>query len=139
MLNNRGQMRTVEAFLAILLLFSAFGITTLISPASNVNNNNTLTTIGMQTLVSMNNDGQLGRLINEKNWTALADALDTLLPLGTSYNLTVYDENLQTINNVSITNGIIPNQNVISIQYPCASPTSQSSYYLLRLQLATAR
>jgi hypothetical protein len=132
-------MRTIEAFLAILLLFSAFAITTLISPASNFDDDNALTTLGMQTLISMDNDGQLGRLIDERNWTTLADALDTLLPVGTSYNLTVYSRDMQPINNISISNGLISNQNVVSIQYPCASPTSQSSYYLLRLQLAIAK
>lgn len=139
MLNNKGQMRTVEAFLSILLLFSALAITTLISPASNLDNSNTLATIGMQALVSMDNDGQLGRLIDKENWTTLADGLNTLLPLSISYNLTVYNENLQILNNISISNGIIPNQNVISIQYPCSSSNSQSNYYLLRLQLTSAR
>lgn len=139
MLNNRGQMRTVEAFLAILLLFSTLTIATLVSPASNVNHDNSLTSTGMQALVSMNNDGQLGRLIDERNWTALTDMLSTLLPIGVSYNLTVYDENLQPVNNVSVSNGMIPSQNVMSVQYPCASPSPQGNYYLLRLQLARAR
>lgn len=137
--NNRGQMRIVEAFLSILLLFSALTMTTLISPASNPSKDNDLATMGMQLLVSMDNNGQLGRLVDEGNWTTLADALNTLLPVGVSYNFTVYNENLQPVNNVSISNGIMPNQNVVSIQYPCASATSQGSYYLLRLQLATAR
>ncbi len=139
MLDNRGQMRVVEAFLSILLLFSALALTTLISPASNFENNDDLAAVGMQTLVSMDHDGKLGKLVDERNWTTLADALNTLLPVGTSYNLTVYDENLQPLNNVSISNGIIPDQNTVSIQYPCASPTPQGNYYLLRLQLATAR
>ncbi len=139
MLDNKGQMRTVEAFLAILLLFSALAMTTLVSPASNFENDSTLAPIGMQALVSMDIDGQLGRLADERNWTALTNALKTLLPVSISYNLTLYNENLQPINNVSISNGIIPNQNVVSIHYPCASPSSQSSYYLLRLQLGKAR
>lgn len=138
MLNNKGQIRTFEAFLAILLLFSALALATLVSPASNLDNDNSLANVGTQALVSMDNDGQLGRLIDERNWTTLADALNTLLPVGVSFNLTVYDENLQPINHASISNGIIPNQNVVSIQYPCASPSPQSNYYLLRLQLATA-
>lgn len=137
-LNNRGQMRTVEAFLSILLLFSALAITTLISPASKLSKDNT-STVGMQALVSMDNDEQLGRLIDEGNWTTLACALNMLLPVGISYNLTVYDGNLQVVNNVSISNGVIPNQNIVSIQYPCASPNPQGNYYLIRLQLATAR
>jgi len=132
-------MRTIEAFLSILLLFSTFALATLVSPASNIDNDNTLATMGMQTLASMDSDGWLGRIIDEGNWTTLADALDILLSVGISYNLTVYDENLQPVNNVSISNGIISNRNVVSVQYPCASPSPQGKCYLLRLQLATAR
>ena len=139
MLNDRGQMRTVEAFLAILLLFSAVAIATSVSSPAHVDRDDTLATLGMQALISMDNDGQLGKLIDEGNWTALADALKTLLPVSISYNLTVYNENLQPMNDVAISNGIIPNQDVVSVEYPCASPSSQSSYYLLRLQLASAR
>jgi hypothetical protein len=138
MLDNRGQMRTVEAFLAILLLFSALTVATLTSPTSNPSYPNALTTVAMQTLTSMDNDGQLGQLIYDGNWTALADALATLLPIGVGYNLTVYDENAQPINSIPISNGIILDQRVVSIQHPCASPTPQSCYYLLRLQLAIA-
>ncbi len=139
MLNSVGQMRTVEAFLAILLLFSAFSIATLMSPAPTIENADSLTTIGIQTLVSIDNDGTLGKLIDERNWTALSEALDASLHVGTSYNLTVYDTDLETMNDVLITNGLISSGDVVSFQYPCASPTSADNYYLLQLQLATAR
>lgn len=139
MFNNKGQMRTIEAFLSILLLFSALALATLTSPATNLDNDNTLATIGMQALVSMDTSGRLGRLIDEGNWTTLASALDTLLPVGMSYNLSVYDEELQPVNNVSISNGIIPDRNVVSVQYPCVSLSPQGNCYLLRLQLAMAR
>ncbi len=138
MLNKKGQMRTIEAFLSILLLFSALVLATLISPAANLDNDNTLATIGMQALVSMDAGGRLGRLIDEENWTIVTSALDTLLPVGVSYNVSVYDEELQPVNGVSISNGIIPNRNVVSVQYPCVSPSPQGSCYLIRLQLATA-
>ena len=138
MLDSKGQMRTVEAFLAILLLFSAFALTTLVTPAATPTNNDDLATVGTQALISIDNDGELGNLIEARNWTAIADALNILLPVGMSYNLTVYDENLQPLNNVTISNGIIPNQNTVSVQYPCASQSPQGNLYLLRLQLATA-
>ena len=138
MFDNRGQMRTVEAFLAILLLFSALTVATLVSPTSNASHRNALTTVAMQTLVAMDNDGHLGLLIDDRNWTELGNALTTLLPVSVVYNLTVINENAQPINNIPISNGVIPDRNVVSIQYPCASPGPRSSYYVLRLQLATA-
>jgi hypothetical protein len=139
MLDDKGQMRTIEAFLAILLLFSAFALTTLVTPAATPTNNDDLATVGTQALISMDNNGELAKLIDERNWTAIADALNVLLPVGMSYNLTVYDENLQLLNNATISNGIIPNQSMVSVQYPCASQSPQGNLYLLRLQLATVR
>jgi hypothetical protein len=139
LLDNKGQMRTIEAFLAILLMFSAFALTTLVTPAATSTNNNDLATVGTQALISMDNNGELGKLIDERNWAAIADVLNVLLPVGMSYNLTVYDENLQPLNNVTISNGIISDQNMVSVQYPCVSQSPQGNLYLLRLQLATAR
>ncbi len=139
MLDDKGQMRTVEAFLAILLLFSALTVATSITPAANLDNHDTMKSIGMQALASADSDGQLGRLIEERDWTGISNVLNTLLPVSISYNLTIYDENFNPVNNVSISNGMIQDRNVFSVQYPCASPSTQSSYYLLSLQLATAR
>ncbi len=139
MLDNKGQLRTVEAFLAILLLFSALTIATLISPASDSDGNESLAEIGMQVLVAADRNWGLGRLAEEGNWTLLREAMDALLPMGTAYNLTVFDENMQSINNVPISNGVLPSQEVVAVQYPCVSPSPHVSYYLLRLQLAKAR
>jgi len=139
LLDSRGQMRTVEAFLAILLMFSAFALTTLVTPAATSTNNDDLAAVGTQALISMDNNGELGKLIDERNWSAITDALNVLLPVGMSYNFTVYDENLQPLNNVTMSNGIISDQNMVSVQYPCVSQSPQSNLYLLRLQLATAR
>jgi hypothetical protein len=133
-------MRTVEAFLAILLLFSALTVATLITPASNrTDGDHSLATVGMQALVSMDSDGQLGKLIDSRDWSALREAFDATLLTGTAYNLTVYDGDMQVLNNVSISNGMLPSQSVIAVQYPCASPSLQVRLYLLRLQLAMAR
>ncbi len=139
MFNNKGEMRTVEVFLAILLLFSALAVATLVSPVSTPDNHNDLANVGMQTLVSIDSDGQLGRLIDTKSWTTLAEALGIALPRAISYNLTIYDENNRPINTLPISNGLISDHDIVSVEYPCASPNQQGSHYLLRLQLAMAR
>ena len=138
MLNNKGQMKTVEAFLSILLFFSALALTTLISPASHTKSEENLASLGMQALLTTDKDGQLGKLVDQANWAALAQSLNSLLPAGISYNLTVYDENFDTLSDAFISNGLIADRNVVSILYPCASPSLQSRCYLLRLQLAIA-
>jgi hypothetical protein len=139
MLDNKGQLRTVEAFLAILLLFSALTIATLISPASDSDGNELLADLGMQALVAADREGGLGRLVEKGNWTLLGEAMDALLPVGTAYNLTVYDQIMQSLNDVPISNGMLPSQEVVAVQYPCVSPGPHVNYYLLRLQLAKAR
>jgi len=139
MLDSRGQMRTVEAFLSIVLLFSAIAAAALVSPASDFDSNEDLAALGMETLVTIDSEGQLGRLIEGRNWTALADLLGALLPTSISYNLTVCDESLRPINNSTITNGLIQNANTISVEYPCVSTRLGANYYLCRLQMAKPR
>ncbi len=136
MLDNRGQMRTVEAFLSILLLFSAFGIAILVSPSSNTSNDVELSTIGLQTLISLDGDGQLGSLIDGRNWGALVVCLNTMLPLGASFNLSIYDERMNLVNDVKLSNGAVSGGEVVAVQYLCASQGLKGNCYLLQLQLA---
>ena len=137
-LNNKGQLKTVEAFLSVLLLFSAFTITTQIFPSSDGGKHNSLETLGLQTLLTINNDGQLSRLVDEKNWTTITHILNLALPIGISYNLTIYNSTQHPINDVVISNGFISDGNIASIRYPCASPNSQPNYYIIRFQIAHA-
>ena len=139
MVDNRGQMRTVEAFLSILILFAAFGIVTLASPTLNTQKASTLRNTGLQALLSIDDQGELGKLIIAKNWTALTTSLQNVLPAGVCFNLTVLDENITPINDMPITNGIAGRLNIVTIQYPCVSLSPQSRHYLLRLQLAIER
>lgn len=137
-LNNKGQMKTVEAFLSVLLLFSAFTITTQILPPSEKSKHNSLETLGLQTLLTVDNNGQLSKLIDEKNWTAITHILNIVLPIGVSYNLTVYNNTQHPVNDIVISNGFISDGNIASIQYPCASSNSQPNYYIIRFQIALA-
>lgn len=131
-------MRTVEAFLSILLMFSAFSIANQISPPSGLSNCNLQEALGFQTLLTIDNSGQLGELIDKRNWTALTQILNLIVPMGTSYNLTVYDTSQGSVNDVPISNGIISDGNIVSIRYPCVSIGSQCNHYLLLFQIATA-
>ena len=92
----------------------------------------------MQTLIQLDSDGTLGKLIEQNNWTALSDALQLSLPIGVSYNLTVYDENMQQINGVPISNGNLA-ANVAVVEYICASQSLRYHHYTLRLQLSVVK
>ena len=127
----------LEAFLAVLVIFSTSVISITFSPPTNFNNEKSLSTSGMQALVELDSDGTLGKLIDERNWTAITDNLKILLPVGVSYNVTVYDDAMHQINDSTISNGL-KGQKVVSIEYPCASQSSECQFYLVRLQLAFA-
>lgn len=137
MFNKKGQVRMLEAFLAVLVIFSASLLSFRFSPPTNFDNEKLLSTLGMQTLIELDGNGTLGRLIDNRNWTAVRDDLKILLPVGVSYNLTVYDDAMNQINNSTIGNGL-KGQKVVSVEYPCASQSLTSDLYLIRLQLAYA-
>lgn len=129
-------MRIIEVFLSIILFFSALTVATTLSPGSNHEIDQTLQQVGMNALLSIDRKGELGRLIDAGNWDSIADALKILLPVSVTYNLSVYDMQMLLVNNVSISNGLLSNQDVISVQYPCASSNAEATVYLLRLRLA---
>jgi len=135
MFNKKGQIRMLEAFLAVLVIFSTSIISITFSPSRNFNDEKLLSTSGMQALIELDSDGTLGRLVDERNWTALSESLKILLPVGVSYNLTVYDDAMYQINNSTVGNGL-RGQKVVSIEYPCASQSTECYFYLVRLQLA---
>ncbi|NIR88069.1 hypothetical protein GWO13_11225 [Candidatus Bathyarchaeota archaeon] len=135
MLNKKAQIRMLEAFLAVLVIFSASIISIRFSPPTNFDDEKTLSTLGMQALIELDSNGTLGKLIDERNWTAITGDLKILLPVGVSFNVTVYDDVSHQINDFTIGNGL-KGQKVVSVEYPCASQSSECCFYLVRLQLA---
>ncbi len=139
MSNRKGQIRTIEALLAGLLIFSALALSAVFSSVRNVDDQEALANVGLNALIKLDENGNLGKLIDQGNWTAIAQALDITLPLGVSYNLTIYSESMQPINEFAISNSGLGSLEVVSVQYLCASQSPQCRCYLLRLQLAWVR
>ncbi|MGQ9460116.1 MAG: hypothetical protein ACUVRA_02650 [Candidatus Bathyarchaeaceae archaeon] len=127
----------LEAFLAVLVIFSASILSVKFSPATNFEGEKLLSDSGMQALIELDNSGYLGKLIDERDWTAITENLEVLLPAGVSYNFTVYDDTMRQVNDFVISNGL-EGQKVVSVEYPCASQGSECRFYLVRLQLAFA-
>jgi hypothetical protein len=135
--NKKGQIIILEAFLAVLVIFSASILSIKFSPATDFESEKSLSASGMQALIELDNNGYLGKLIDERNWADVTKNLEVLLPAGVSYNLTVYDDAMNQTKEFAIGNGL-KSQNVVSIEYPCASQSSMHRLYLVRLQLAFA-
>jgi hypothetical protein len=130
-----GQVRVVEALLSTFIIFSALTICSTLSPISDNNQEKRLAAKGMQALIQLDSDDGLGKMIEQSNWAALSEALQLLLPTGVSYNLTVYDKDLQQVNNIPICNGFLGGD-VAAVEYLCVSQSPQYHCYTLRLQLA---
>jgi hypothetical protein len=140
MFNNKGQIRIIEAFLAIAVVFSALTIAGITYPSPpDLSKPKALADIGMQALIELDANGTLGKLISQQNWTSLKNALDVLLPTGVSFNLTVYDENLNQINSQTIQNTSVLGQEAVSVQYACAGQGLNVRFWILRLQLSWTR
>jgi hypothetical protein len=135
---NKGQIRIIEAFLAALIIFSAFAVSSNLSVTQNVNKSKDLASIGLQTLVKLDSDGSLGKYIDSGNWTALRDALNTVLPAGVCFNLTVYDDQMCQVNTAAISNGGFNSQEVAFVQYICASQGMVFRCYIIHLHMAVA-
>jgi hypothetical protein len=137
MLNNNGQIRILEAFLAIGVLFSALIIADVAFPSPpDLSKPKALANIGTQALLELDANGTLGKLIAQQNWTALKENLDLALPTGVSFNLTVYDENLNQINSQVIQNTNVLGRETVSVEYLCVSQSRNVEFWILRLQLA---
>jgi len=134
--NQKGQIRMVEAFLSIAVIFSAMLISVTFPSPPNLSKQKQLASLGTQALVNLDSNGALGNFIVQGNWTAIRQALDALLPVGISFNLTVYDEDLSPINNQTIQNTGLLGRETISVQYVCATQAQNMQFFLLRLQLA---
>lgn len=135
---NKGQIRIIEAFLAALIIFSSFAISSNLSVRQDVKKSMDLTSMGLQALAKLDSDGSLGKYIDYANWTALRDALDIVLPDGISFNLTVYNDQMLQINTAVISNGGFSSQQIAFVQYVCASQSIVFRCYIIHLHLAVA-
>jgi len=128
----------MEAFLSVLLITSALTLSSRLSPLSKNQDNEFLEAVGWQTLIKLDEEGTLDKYVSERSWNMLGDAVQMLLPLGVSFNLTVYDESMVQVNDAPISNGLSGDETV-AIQYPCAITQGNCRFYLLQLQLALTK
>ncbi|UCC27413.1 MAG: hypothetical protein JSW29_04845 [Candidatus Bathyarchaeota archaeon] len=135
MFDNRGQINIIEAFLAIAIIFSAVVISSVIFPSSpDLVKPKSLADFGQEALIKLDTNGELGKLIAYGNWTAIKQSLDILLPIDVSFNLTVYDEDLNKLNSQAIQNANLGHE-VVLVDYVCASQNTTVQFFILRLQL----
>jgi hypothetical protein len=123
----------IEAFLATLLLI---GCVALVPSYSAKTQPNDLTSFALEKLTALDKSGQLAVLIDSGNWVAVKGCIDSAIPLTLWYNLTIFDENMNAINPFPICSSGTLSENINSVDYVSASPSSSYKIYLLRLQLS---
>ena len=77
-----------------------------------------------------------GSLIGNHDWIDLKNSIESTLPLTMWFNLTVFDGNMDVLNGFPICNGGAVSNNIVSVDYVCASQNSTFTVYILQLQLS---
>ena len=135
---NVGQIRIIEAFLAAMVIFSSLAISTNFAAVQNDTHRENLASAGLQCLLKLDSEGKLSMYIDNGNWTALRDCLSLALPAGVTFNLTVYDELMQSVNTEVLSNGGFSSQEIAFVDYTCASQGQVYHCYVIYLYLAVA-
>jgi len=132
--NRKGVARIIEAFLASVLLFSCLSFVPI---TSNIKNSSgTLVSTAQNALLSMDSNGHLATLIENGNWSLLKACIASALPMTAWYNLTVFDQDMNIINNSPICNAGTVSDKIVSVDYVCVSQNAAYAVYVLRLQLS---
>lgn len=134
---NSGQIRIIEAFLAVLIIFSSFAVSANLTVTQSVRHSD-LASVGLHALMKLDSDGSLSNYVDEGNWTGLGKALSLVLPSGVSFNLTVYTNQMQQVNTATVSNGGFGSDETAFVEYVCASRGLVFRVYVIHLRLAEA-
>jgi len=133
--DKRGISHVIEAFFAAVLLMSCLALIPS-QPALSTSSSN-LSSTANNILLSLDSDGQLATLIDNRDWAALKSSVQSALPLTAWFNLTVFDANMTCLNEYPISNAGVGSGTVFSQDYVCVSQSCNFTVYVLRLQLST--
>jgi len=133
--DKKGQIRTIEAFFASILLLSSLTLIPMVQEHSS-NATEKLSSTAHNILLSLDSDGQLAGLIGNESWMTLKSCVQSSISPMVWFNVTVFDENMARINDVPITSGSAVNDRIAAVDYVCASTSGNYAVYLVRLQLA---
>ena len=133
--DKKGQIRIIEAFFASILLLSSLTLIPMVQQNSNDSTEN-LSAVAYNILMSLDSDGQLASLIGNGSWVNLKNCVQSSLSPMVWFNLTVFDETMNRINDVPVTSGTAVNDRIAAVDYVCAGTDGNYAVYIVRLQLA---
>ena len=133
--DKKGQIRTTEAFFASILMLSSLTLIPMVQERSS-DSTETLSSAAYNILMSLDSDGQLACLIGNESWVNLKSCVQSSLSPMVWFNLTVFDETMNRINDVPVTSGTAVNDRIAAVDYVCAGTDGNYAVYIVRLQLA---
>ena len=132
--NKRGQIRVIEAFFASLLMLSSLAIIPAIQD-NTVDSEGVLSSEAFNVLESLDSGGQLGNLTDQRNWTAMKNLLKSAISPALWFNLTIFDENGEILNDIMVSSGSAIGNHIETADYICAGTNATYTVYRMRLQL----
>ena len=133
--DKRGMVRIIEALFASLLILSTLAfVPSQLGPEPT--HYNSLYSEGTQVLISLDSNGRLSNQIEDGNWTSLKNSIQSILPVSLWFNLTVFDENMDIVNDVYVSNGSPVSDDIVAVNYVCATSNANYEVYVIQLQLA---
>ena len=133
--DKKGQIRIIEAFFASILMLSSLTLIPMVQERSS-DSTETLSSAAYNILMSLDSDGQLASLIANESWVDLKSCVQSSLSPMVWFNLTVFDETMNRINDVPVTSGTAVNDRIAAVDYVCAGTDGNYAVYIVRLQLA---
>ena len=133
--DKRGMVRVIEALFASLLILSTLALVPS-DFAGEPSHYSTLSSQGTQVLVSLDSNGVLSKLIEDEDWASLKNCVQSMLPVSLWFNLTVFDEDNNVLNDVYVSNGSPVSEDITATNYVCATSGATYAVYLVRLQLS---
>ena len=134
-MTRRGVVHTIDALLAAAILTTALLYASQIPRDRDYTHDEPLGVLGMQILVTMDCNGTLGRLVHAKSWDGLENVMRVMLPTGVSFNVTIFDEQGNLVNNEVISNGGLFGRNIEAIEYLLVVQEKNAPIYKIRLQM----
>jgi len=132
---NKGQIRIIEAFFAVIIVFSAFAVSANLSVSNQATSHRNLASVGLNSLMELDKGGYICKCVTTGNFAALREALSLVLPTGVGFNLTIFDTQMNQVNTETVANSGFGNQDVVSVEYVSASQDNPFLCYVVHMQL----
>jgi hypothetical protein len=134
-MTRRGVVHTIDALFAAAILTTALLYASQIPRDRDYTHTKPLAVLGMQTLLKIDCNGTLGRLVHAQSWDKLENVMRVMLPTGVSFNVTIFDDQGNFVNEEVISNGGLHGRTIESVEYSLVVEKGSCPLYRIRIQV----